>query len=61
MDNLVSVEKINRKEDLLDGFGGILLGEFALFADSIEQLSASSELCYNVELVLRTLSARARH
>lgn len=61
MNDLVPVEKINREEYLLDGFGGILLGEFSLFADSIEQLSTSSELCYNIELVLRTLSARARH
>jgi hypothetical protein len=61
VDNLVSVEEIDREKDLLDGFGGILLGELSLFANAIEQLSSCRELCYNVELVLRTALARNRH
>ena len=53
VDDLVPVEEIDSKEDLLNGLGGILLGEFPLLANSVEELSADSELSNNVELVLR--------
>lgn len=52
MNNVVLVEEIDSKKNLLDSFSGILLGELALFADTVEKLAASSELCNNVELVL---------
>ncbi|CAF3466211.1 unnamed protein product [Fusarium graminearum] len=52
VNNVVLVEEIDSKKNLLDSFSGILLGELALFADTVEKLAASSELCNNVELVL---------
>lgn len=53
VDDLVLVQEIDCKQDLLDSFGGILLGELALLADTIEELTAGRELCDDIELVLR--------
>lgn len=53
MNNIVLVEKVDGIENLLDSPRGILLGEFSLLADAIEQLAARSELCDDVVLVLR--------
>lgn len=39
-------------QDLLDGLRSILLSEFALLADAVEQFTASRELCNDIELVL---------
>jgi hypothetical protein len=52
VNNVVLVEEIDSKKNLLDSFGGILLGELALFADTVKKLAAGSELRNNVELVL---------
>jgi hypothetical protein len=60
MDDVVLVEIVDGSQDLLDGLRGVLLGELALFANTIEELSASRELGHNVKLVLlrRRRSAR---
>lgn len=60
MDDVVLVEVVDGVENLLDGLGGILLGELALVADSIEQFAAGSKLGDNVELVLRETSVSLR-
>lgn len=53
VDDIVLVKVVDGVEDLLYGLGGILLGEFALVADSIEEFAAGSKLRDDIELVLR--------
>lgn len=53
VDDIVAVQVVDSGQDLLNSLGGILLRELALFANAIEQLSASSELRYNVVFVPR--------
>lgn len=52
MNDLVSVEEVDCKKDLLDGLGGIFLSELSLLADTIKELSTGSKLRDNVKLVL---------
>lgn len=52
MNNVVLVEEVNSKKNLLDSFGGILLSELALFTDTVEKLATSGKLSNDVELVL---------
>ena len=52
MNNVVLVEKVDSKKDLLNGLSGILLGELALFTNTVEKLATCSELCNNVEFIL---------
>ena len=52
MNDIVPVQVVDGLEDLLDGLGGILLGELSLLADTVEQLTACGKLCDDVELVL---------
>lgn len=52
VDNVVLVQVVDCTEDLFDGLGGILLGELPLLADTIEELTARSELSDDVEFVL---------
>lgn len=47
------VQVINGAEHLSDRLGSIFLGELSLFADAVEELSASSQLSHNVVLVLQ--------
>lgn len=54
MNNVVLVEKVDSKKDLFNGLSGILLGELALFTDTVEKLAARSELCNNVEFILKS-------
>ena len=46
------MQVIDRLENLANGLRRILLRELAVIANSIEQLSTSSQLCHNVEFVL---------
>lgn len=52
VDNILAVKVVNRAKHLLDGLGGILLCELALFADAIKQLATSCQLGDNVVFVL---------
>lgn len=52
MDDVVLVEVVDGLEDLANGLRGILLGELALFANSVEQLAAGGQLGDDVVLVL---------
>lgn len=52
MDDIVLVQVVDSLQDLLDGLGAVLLGEFALLANAVEQLSTRSELRDDVILVL---------
>ena len=54
MNNVVLVEKVDSKKDLFNGLSGILLGELALFTDTVEKLAARSELCNNVKFILES-------
>lgn len=56
VDNIVLVEIVDGVEDLADGLSGILLGEPALLANTVEQLSSGSELGDNVVFVLENVS-----
>jgi hypothetical protein len=58
--NVVLVEVVDCLEDLSNRLGRVLFGEFSLFADAVEQLSAGRQLCNNVIFVLRAVSAWAR-
>ena len=42
VDNVPFVQIVDSVEDLSNGLGRILLGEFAVFADPVEQLSTCS-------------------
>ena len=53
MDNIVLVQVVDRAQNLLDGLRSVFLGELALVANPVEQLSSSRELCDNVVLVLK--------
>lgn len=53
MDDILAVKIVDGTQDLLDGLRGILLREFSLFADTVEQLSAGGEFHHNVVLVSR--------
>jgi hypothetical protein len=55
--NVVLVEVVDCLEDLSNRLGRVLFGEFALFADAIEQLSAGRQLCDDVIFVLGAVSA----
>ena len=57
MHNALVVKIVDRLKDLLDRLRGILLGEFALVANPIKQLSTSRQLCHDVVFVL-SLSAQ---
>ena len=52
MDDIVLVQVVDRAQDLFDGLGRVLLGELALLANAVEQLSAGRELGDDVVLVL---------
>lgn len=52
MDNIPPVEVVDGVEHLPDGLRGVLLGEFAIFADAVEQFASSGQLGDNVEFVL---------
>jgi hypothetical protein len=52
VNNVVLVEKVDSKKDLLNGLSGILLSELALFTNTVEKLATRSELCNNVEFIL---------
>ena len=52
VNNVVFMKVVDCVQDLLDGLRGILLGEFALLADAVEQFTADRELCNDIELVL---------
>jgi hypothetical protein len=52
VNNIVLVKVGHGVQDLLDSLGGVLFGEFALVANSVEQLSTSGELSDDVKLVL---------
>lgn len=52
MYNIVLVKIVDCAEDLLDGLGSVLFSEFALVANTVEQLSSSCQLGDNVEFVL---------
>lgn len=52
MNNIVFMQVVDCVQDLLDGLRSILLSEFALLADAVEQFTASRELCNDIELVL---------
>lgn len=56
MDDIVVVQIVDGVEDLANCLGGILLSEFPLLADTIEQLSARSQLRDDVVLVLPPVS-----
>ncbi len=58
MDHILSVQVIDGFKHLMDGLRGILLCEFALLANAIEQFSAGSKLGNNVPLVLSICSAK---
>lgn len=53
VDDFILVQVVNSTENLLDCLGGVLLGKLALFANTVEQFSAGSELGYNIELILQ--------
>ena len=53
VDAVVLVQVVHCIENLTDRLGSVLLGEFALLTNAIEQLSASRQLCHNVVFVLR--------
>lgn len=50
--NVLAVQVIDGLEDVLHGLSGILFGELAIIADSVEELASGSELGDNVELLL---------
>ena len=52
MDNVIVMQVVHRRQDFLDRLGCILLCEFAVLADAVEKLSASSQLGHDVVLVL---------
>jgi hypothetical protein len=52
MDDVVVVQVADGIEYLADNLGGILLGEFAVFTDTIKQLSSGSKLGNDVVFVL---------
>jgi len=52
MDNVVVVEVVNGFEDLPYRLRAVLFSEAALVDNTLEKLTAKSELCNNVELVL---------
>lgn len=55
VDAVVLVQVVHCIENLTDRLGSVLLGELALLANAIEQLSSSRELSYDVVLVLQTV------
>lgn len=52
MDDVGGVEVGDGCEDLLDYAGGVAFGEFAVFADAVEEFAAGGELGYDVVFVL---------
>lgn len=52
MNYVIEVEVIHGFEDLPDCLGGVFLCKLAILADTVEQLSTSSQLCDDVVLVL---------
>lgn len=52
MNDILAVEVVDSLEDLSYGLGGILLCEFALFANTVEQFSSRRKLGDDVVLVL---------
>jgi len=52
VDYIVVVQIVYGTQHLLDGLRRILLGEFALFANAVEELATSRELGDDVILVL---------
>ena len=57
MYDIIVMKVVNSFEDLTNGLGCIQFGEFAVFADPIEQLSAGSELRDDVVFVLNAQSS----
>lgn len=53
MNDIVLVEIVDGAQDLLNGLGGVLLGELALLANSVEQLSTGGKFCDDIVLVLQ--------
>lgn len=53
MNNIIAVKVVDGTQNLLNGLGGVLLGELPLLANAIEQLAASSEFRDNIVLVLQ--------
>lgn len=60
VNHILAVEVVNRAQNLLDRLGGILLCEFTLLANTVEQLASRRQLCYNVVLVLSLCELIAR-
>lgn len=58
MDNVVLVEVVDRLKDLSNRLGRILFCKLALLANTVEQLSSSSQLSDDVVLVLRFVSLK---
>lgn len=52
VDNVPLVEVVDRIENLSNSLCCVFLGKFALLANSVEQLSSSSELSDNIPFVL---------
>lgn len=53
VNNIVLMQVVDGTENLLDSLRGVLLGEFALFANPIEQLSSSRKLGDDVIFILK--------
>lgn len=58
MDDVILVQVVNGVKNLLDSLRGILLGELAPVADTIEKLSSCGQLSDNVEFVLWRVVSR---
>lgn len=56
MDNIVSVEVVDGSEDLFYGLRSVLLGEFALLANPVEELSSGGKLSDDIIFVLESVS-----
>jgi hypothetical protein len=57
VDDIVPVEVVDSIEYLSYGHGSVLLGELALLANAVEELSTSRELRHDVVLVLAAVSS----
>lgn len=60
MDDIVPMKVVDCLEHLLDGLRRILFGKTSLIADTVEQLSTSSQLRDNIVFVLSKVSAGRR-
>lgn len=58
MNDVALMQVVDGIQHLSDCLRGVLLGEFAIFADSVKQLTTGRQLGDNVEFVLGIISAR---